>query len=88
METTVPRFLRYLKVERDASELTIKSYREDLIALQEYLADSFQREARVGEVTTSGSKGVRGGSKRGGLCEIYRLTTSRLDAQLLSLCTT
>lgn len=57
MEQTVPRFLRFLKVERDASELTIKSYREDLTALHEYLVDSFQREPRVGEVTTADLRG-------------------------------
>lgn len=57
MEKTIPRFLRFLKVERDASELTIKSYAEDLIALKEYLHDSFQRDARVGEVTTIDLRG-------------------------------
>jgi len=34
------RFLTYLKVERNASELTVKSYQEDLAALAAYLADS------------------------------------------------
>lgn len=57
MDKTIPRFLRFLKVERDASELTIKSYREDLIALQEYLNDSFQRAPRIGEVTTIDLRG-------------------------------
>lgn len=38
------RFLRYLKIERNASELTIKSYSEDLCSFQDYLAD------RVGQV--------------------------------------
>ena len=57
MEKSVDRFLRYLKVERDASELTIKSYREDLVALREYLADSFERDFRVGEVTTADLRG-------------------------------
>ena len=33
------RFLQYLQVERNASDLTIKSYREDLEALIEYLMD-------------------------------------------------
>ena len=37
MQTAVDRFLQYLRVERNASELTIKSYREDLAALVEYL---------------------------------------------------
>ncbi len=39
MQTAVERFLQYLRVERNASTLTIKSYREDLQALSEYLTD-------------------------------------------------
>lgn len=38
MNTAIPRFLRYMQVERNASELTLKSYREDLTGLAEYLA--------------------------------------------------
>ncbi|GAB4129880.1 tyrosine recombinase XerC [Thermopirellula anaerolimosa] len=38
--SAVARFLRYLAAERDASPLTIKSYREDLTALLEYLNDA------------------------------------------------
>jgi integrase/recombinase XerC len=38
------RFLRYLKIERNASDLTIKSYSEDLASFQDYLVD------RVGAV--------------------------------------
>lgn len=37
LQTAVDRFLKYLKVEKNASPLTIKSYREDLDALAEYL---------------------------------------------------
>lgn len=37
MADAIERFLRYLRVERNASELTLKSYREDLAALIEYL---------------------------------------------------
>lgn len=37
MLSTLARFLQYLVVERNASELTVKSYREDLTALVEYL---------------------------------------------------
>ena len=37
MQAEASRFLQYLKVERNASDLTIKSYREDLEALAEYL---------------------------------------------------
>lgn len=38
MRTAIPRFLRYMEVERNASELTIKSYREDLTGLIEFLS--------------------------------------------------
>jgi integrase/recombinase XerC len=37
MLTEIDRFLTYLRVERNASKLTIKSYHEDLTALIEYL---------------------------------------------------
>ena len=40
MQQAATRFLRYLKNERNASELTIKSYREDLTILIEYLTDT------------------------------------------------
>ncbi len=38
MQRAISRFLKYLQVERNASDLTIKSYREDLLALAEYLS--------------------------------------------------
>lgn len=40
MQDTIKRYLRYLKVERNASEYTIKSYREDLLSLADYLTES------------------------------------------------
>jgi integrase/recombinase XerC len=40
MQTAIARFLQYLLVERNASALTIKSYREDLIALSTWLSDT------------------------------------------------
>jgi integrase/recombinase XerC len=40
MRTAVARFLQYLRVERNASPLTLKSYREDLAALAGYLAEA------------------------------------------------
>lgn len=51
MNRAISRYLRYLKVERNASELTIKSYREDLAILSEYLTDSLGREPNVSEIT-------------------------------------
>ena len=51
MQTAVDRFLRYLKVERNASELTIKSYREDLAALIGYLEDDEDRAPSPDQIT-------------------------------------
>jgi integrase/recombinase XerC len=51
MQSAAARFLRYLKVERNAAELTIKSYREDLAALGEYLTESWERTPRPDEIT-------------------------------------
>ena len=39
MRTATARFLQYLTVERNASAYTVKSYREDLTALAEYLTE-------------------------------------------------
>ncbi len=53
MQTAVNRFLQYLRVERNVSELTLKSYREDLDALAEYLYDLFdERLPDPSEMTT------------------------------------
>ena len=51
MHTASARFLRYLTVERNASELTIKSYREDLTSLTEYLAEAFGHDPSPAEIT-------------------------------------
>ena len=40
MQTAIDRFLQYLRVERNASDLTTKSYREDLTALADYLTEA------------------------------------------------
>jgi integrase/recombinase XerC len=52
MQTAIQRFLQYLRVERNASQLTIKSYAEDFEALVEYLKDSGGRVPGPGEVGT------------------------------------
>jgi integrase/recombinase XerC len=51
MQRAVERFLRYLVVERNASPLTIKSYREDLAALIDYLADDEGRSPEPATIT-------------------------------------
>lgn len=52
MQTAVGRFLTYLQVERNASELTLKSYREDFEALVEYLTELQGRTPAPGDVGT------------------------------------
>jgi integrase/recombinase XerC len=58
MRTAVARFLQFLAVERNASLYTVKSYREDLTALTDYLAeDRGGRPPRPGEVTVFDLRG-------------------------------
>ena len=51
MQQTLDRFLRYLTVERNASTLTVKSYREDLTSLLEYLQDDEGLKLQPAEIT-------------------------------------
>jgi len=57
MQTAIARFLRFLHIERNASELTTKSYREDLTSLNEYLSDVFGRAVVPSEITTAVLRG-------------------------------
>ena len=58
LATAVARFLRYLEVERNSSHLTIKSYREDLEALLDYLHELYdKRLPRPSEITTLDLRG-------------------------------
>lgn len=51
MQTAIARFLRYLTVERNASDLTIKSYREDLTSLNEYLVAALGGTVKPNQIT-------------------------------------
>ena len=51
MQATLDRFLQYLVVERNASSLTVKSYREDLTSLLEYLRGEDGRCPHPSEIT-------------------------------------
>jgi len=57
MQTAAERFLQYLRVERNASDLTIKSYREDLEALREYF---IELHGRMPEPSAIGTVELRG----------------------------
>ena len=52
MRKQIGQYLQYLRVERGASPHTLKSYREDLLALAEYLADADGRCPEPGSITT------------------------------------
>jgi len=51
MNQAIPRFLRYMTIERNASDLTVKSYREDLMSLAEYLTESYGQSPQPSEIT-------------------------------------
>ena len=51
MNQAIDRFIRYLQVERNCSDLTIKSYREDLLILKEYFEDKLGSCPSVSEIT-------------------------------------
>lgn len=57
MHQQVAQFLRYLAVERNASQLTIKSYREDLIDLADYLIDALGANALAESATPRDLRG-------------------------------
>lgn len=58
MRTAIARFLQYLAVERNASPYTVKSYREDLTALADYLAESNGGQPpRPGDITVLDLRG-------------------------------
>jgi len=51
MHSAISQFLRFLSVERNAAPLTIKSYREDLSSLAEYLTQACGHAPEPGQVT-------------------------------------
>ena len=81
MKSAISRFLRYLDVERNASEHTIKSYREDLFSLAEYLALNDGRSPRPSEVTPLDLRGYISALHDAGYA---RTTISRRLASLRS----
>jgi len=60
MLPAIGRFLRYLEVERNASPLTVKSYREDLVSLAEYLDEALGRSVAPREINVLDLRGYVG----------------------------
>jgi integrase/recombinase XerC len=57
VRTEITQFLRYLDAERNASDLTIKSYREDLMDLADYLSEQLQGDRSPAEITPRDLRG-------------------------------
>ena len=81
MRSSITRFLQYLRVERNASGLTIKSYREDLEALTEYLTDYHGSLPKPADVATTDLRGYVSALHEAGYA---RSTVSRRLASMRS----
>jgi integrase/recombinase XerC len=57
MHSEIAQFLRYLDVERNASDLTIKSYREDLIDLADFLSEEGAKKVAPRDVDAAQLRG-------------------------------
>lgn len=60
MNQAIERYLRFLKVERNASPFTIKSYREDLLIWAQYVAESSSASASIGQISSVDLRGYVG----------------------------
>jgi integrase/recombinase XerC len=81
MQSAIARFLQYLAVERNASDLTIKSYREDLGHLVEYFSESHGATPKPSTITTADLRGYVSGMHEAGYA---KTTVSRRLASLRS----
>ena len=81
MQTAIARFLQYLRVERNCSTYTIKSYREDLEALAAYLDECYGKAPAPEEITTLDLRGYLAGLHENGYA---KTTIARRLASLRS----
>jgi integrase/recombinase XerC len=81
MQSSVPGFLNYLKIERNCSALTIKSYGEDLASIVEYFRDFAGGVPDVSAVTVANLRGYVAYMHE---CEYSRSTMARRLACLRS----
>ncbi|MCA9104462.1 MAG: tyrosine recombinase XerC [Planctomycetales bacterium] len=66
MDVASERFLRYLKAERNASELTIKSYREDLQSVVAFLQGEQESPPHTSQITLHDLRGYVGAMHEAG----------------------
>lgn len=81
MQTSIPAFLNYLRIERNSSPLTLKSYKEDLESILEYFRDRVGRVPDVSDVTVAVLRGYVTYMHE---CEYARSTMARRLACLRS----
>jgi integrase/recombinase XerC len=81
MHSAIDGFLRYLRIERNASDLTLKSYSEDLASLLEYFTEQVGRVPAPGEVTIGQLRGYTAYLHE---CQYARTTIARRLACLRS----
>jgi integrase/recombinase XerC len=81
MHSAVSGFLQYLKIERNCSSLTIKSYGEDLDSIAEYFRDFAGGIPQVGDITIASLRGYVAYLHE---CEYSRSTMARRLACLRS----
>ncbi len=81
MRKSVPHFLRFLATERNASDLTIKAYREDLFGLIEWLESTTGSVPKPGELTPQSLRTYQAALQEAGYA---RATISRKLASLRS----
>jgi integrase/recombinase XerC len=82
MQSAVDAFLRYLRIERNASPLTLKSYHEDLESLFEFFKD---REGGIPQVASVTTAILRGYVAYLHECQYAKRTIARRLACLRSL---
>ena len=81
MRSAIGQFLRYLATERNASELTIKSYREDLFGLVDWLEESHGETPRPSALSPQELRAFQAALQQAGYA---RATISRKLASLRS----
>lgn len=81
MRKNIPQFLRYMATERNASELTIKAYREDLFGLVEWLEHTNGSVPAPDELTPQTLRAYQSALQEAGYA---RTTISRKLASLRS----